>query len=139
MRDRRSDIPLLVTHFLELACRRNKLPEKTMEPAAVEALTRAPWKGNVRELENTIENLVVMTEGDRIGTADLPPSFRDVGEAAAAGRAETESLRLAEIEKAHILRVLELEKGNRTRTARSLGISLRGLRYKLKGYAEEGD
>ncbi len=139
LRDRRSDIPLLITHFLELACRRNKLPEKTMEPAAVEALTRAPWKGNVRELENTIENLVVMTEGARIGTADLPPSFRDVGEAVTVGRVKTESLRLAEIEKAHILRVLELEKGNRTRTARSLGISLRGLRYKLKGYAEEGD
>ncbi len=138
LRERRSDIPLLITHFLELACRRNKLPEKTIEPAAVESLVRAPWKGNVRELENTIENLAVMTEGDRIGLADLPPSFRNGAGPAAAGGTNPESLRLAEVEKAHILRVLKLEGGNRTRTARALEISLRGLRYKLKDYAEEG-
>ena len=137
LRDRRSDIPLLITHFLELACRRNKIPEKTMEPAAVEALTRAPWKGNVRELENTIENLVVMTESGRIGLADLPPSFRNGPGKLPVEETKTKSLRLAEVEKAHILRVLELEEGNRTRTARELGISLRGLRYKLKNYAEE--
>ena len=138
LRDRRSDIPLLITHFLELACRRNKLPEKTMDPAAVEALIRAPWKGNVRELENTIENLVVMTEGEWIRPADLPPSFRAEETGADGPGTRTDSLRLAEVERAHILRVLGSEGGNRTRTARALGISLRGLRYKLKAYEEQG-
>ncbi len=138
LRKRRSDIPLLVTHFLELSGRRNSLPLKSMEPAAMEALTRNPWKGNVRELENAIENLVVMTAGDRIRLEDLPPFLR--GESSRPGDipSAAASSKLAEVEREHILRVLEEEGGNRTRTAKALGISLRGLRYKLKGYEEEG-
>ncbi len=101
-------------------------------------MARAPWKGNVRELENTIESLVVMTEGRRIRLEDLPPSLRAAGIRLEAGPGDTASLKLAEVEREHILRVLEAEGGNRTNSARVLGISLRGLRYKLKDYAERG-
>ncbi len=137
LRERRLDIPLLIKHFLELSCRRNSIPGKTIEPAAIDALVRAPWKGNVRELENVIENLVVMSEGDRISLQDLSPSLKMNIMIEPESRPTAGSRELAVVEKEHILRVLEMEGGNRSRTARILGISLRGLRYKLKAYAEQ--
>ncbi len=138
LRDRRSDIPLLTIHFLQESCRRNSLPAKSISPEAVEALIRAPWKGNIRELENAIESLAVMTEGDRIGLEDLPPSLRIEEPHPGDNSGGMADRKLAEVEREHILRVLKAKGGNRTRTAHTLGISLRGLRYKLKGYADQG-
>jgi len=100
-------------------------------------MVMAPWKGNVRELENYIENLIVMSEGDSIKIKDAP---RFTGSETASNQMESTGSpdrSLADIEKEYILRVLEAEGGNRTRTAKVLGISLRGLRYKLKSYSED--
>ncbi|MEA1928305.1 MAG: sigma-54 dependent transcriptional regulator, partial [Candidatus Auribacterota bacterium] len=139
LRDRRSDIPLLINHFLADTCRKHNIPLKKMEPDLIEAMVRAPWKGNVRELENHIENLIVMSDSDTISLRDSP-EFTGTG--AKAGFTELipgAEQSLAAIEKEYILRVLEAEGGNRTRTAKVLGISLRGLRYKLKAYAENNE
>lgn len=138
LRDRPSDIPLLVRHFLEGSCRRHEVKMKRIDPGVIDALTRAPWKGNVRELENFIENLTVMSDGDRITVRDLPRSPEPGEEGGGAPAVEGIGPRLKDIEREHILRVLAGEGGNRSRTAKKLGISLRGLRYKLKAYAEEG-
>jgi len=136
LRDRRADIPLLINHFLVDVCRRHNIPQKTIKPELVDAMVMAPWKGNVRELENYIENLIVMSEGDSIRIKDAP---RFTGSEAAYNQMESTGSpdrSLADIEKEYILRVLEAEGGNRTRTAKVLGISLRGLRYKLKAYSD---
>ena len=72
LRQRADDIPLLVAHFLE----KFKAGKKRINPGAMEALIKYPWPGNIRELENTIERIVILSHGDDIGVADLPAEVR---------------------------------------------------------------
>jgi len=155
--ERREDIPLLVGHFLEQFARENDRPGLRIAPEALKALTRADWEGNVRELRNTIESLVVLTPSDSIDFDDLPEEIRRFGgapTAAAAGadrvpeavRAEGSreieipvGATMDEIERRAILRTLESTGGNRTRAAELLGIGLRTLQRKLKEYRGELD
>ena len=76
LRDRLSDLPLLVQHFLEEFSRKRKKPGKRLSPAAMDLLLRHSWPGNVRELENLVERLVTLTEGEVIDAADLPEKFQ---------------------------------------------------------------
>jgi two-component system nitrogen regulation response regulator NtrX len=76
LRDRAEDIASLVRHFLELASRENNLRPKRVSDAAVAVLQRHRWRGNIRELRNTIERLVIMTPGDVIDVSDLPETVR---------------------------------------------------------------
>jgi DNA-binding NtrC family response regulator len=89
----------------------------------------------VRELENVIERAVVLATRDRITVAELPPSVRG-GKAAAFGD-WIEPRSLAELERRAILAALDRHKGNRTRTAKELGISLHTLWRKVKAYETE--
>jgi transcriptional regulator with GAF, ATPase, and Fis domain len=73
LRERREDIPELVGFFLERAAKKNGRPMAGLEPAALEALCAARWEGNVRQLENLIERLVVLADGPVIKRADIPP------------------------------------------------------------------
>jgi two-component system response regulator AtoC len=72
LRQRSGDIPLLVAHFLE----KFNAGNKRINPAAMEALVKYPWPGNIRELENTIERIVILSHGDELGVADLPAEVR---------------------------------------------------------------
>jgi two-component system nitrogen regulation response regulator NtrX len=71
LRDRREDIPLLVRHFADLFSRENNRRPPRFTPPAIEFLQRARWKGNVRELKNTVERLIIMTPGESIDVDDL--------------------------------------------------------------------
>ena len=71
LRERREDIPLLVRHFTELFSREHNRRPHRFTPAALEFLQRARWKGNVRELKNTVERLIIMTPGDSVDVDDL--------------------------------------------------------------------
>ena len=71
LRDRREDIPLLVRHFADLFGRENNRRPQRFTPAALEFMKNARWKGNVRELRNTVERLLIMTPGDNIDVDDL--------------------------------------------------------------------
>jgi DNA-binding NtrC family response regulator len=125
LRERREDIPLLVTHFLGgLAARGRHSPSFT--PAALAALSAHAWPGNVRELENVLERLVVEARGATIDVPDLPPSLREA-------RAPLETglfaglPSLEELEKRYLRHVLAEVKGNRSRAAEVLGIDRRTL------------
>ena len=72
LRQRSGDIPLLVAHFLE----KFNAGNKRINPAAMEALVKYQWPGNIRELENTIERIVILSHGDELGVADLPAEVR---------------------------------------------------------------
>ena len=74
LKDRIEDIPYLVDHFLNRICSENKLPNKTVSPAAMQRLMTYDWPGNVRQLENTIEYALVMTGGETIGAELILPS-----------------------------------------------------------------
>src|SRR3954467_5234450 len=71
LRDRREDIPALVRHFVDLFSRENNRRPQRFTPAALEYMQKARWKGNVRELRNTVERLLIMTPGDTIDVEDL--------------------------------------------------------------------
>ncbi len=76
LRERSEDVPLLVKHFMDSFCRENNTRPRRVTPAAMEALQRYRWKGNIRELRNTVERLMIMTPGDTIDVADLPSLVR---------------------------------------------------------------
>jgi two-component system, NtrC family, nitrogen regulation response regulator NtrX len=76
LRERVEDIPLLVQHFLDLLARENNFRRRRLTPRALEALQRHRWKGNIRELRNTIERTLIMTPADVIDLSDLPEGVR---------------------------------------------------------------
>jgi two-component system, NtrC family, nitrogen regulation response regulator NtrX len=76
LRERPDDVPPLVRHYMDYFSRENNVRPKRMSPAAIEALQRYRWKGNIRELRNTVERLIIMTSGDTIDLADLPDTLR---------------------------------------------------------------
>src|SRR6266851_2087200 len=129
--ERREDVLPLAHAFMRRSCATYHCGPCSLSPAALDRLLAYDWPGNVRELEHAMERAVVLAEGKpRITAADLPP---EVG--GGAGPAEdSESLPLAEVERRHILRVLEKLGGNRTETARTLGIGANTLWRKLRQY-----
>ncbi len=76
LRQRREDVPMLVQHFARLTSDEHNLKPKRFDPAALETLQRYRWRGNIRELRNTIERLMIMTPGDVVRVADLPGELR---------------------------------------------------------------
>ncbi len=83
LRERPEDIPLLVRHFMEHFSREGNQRQKRITPAALEALQRYRWKGNIRELRNTVERVIIMTGSDTIDVGDLPDNVRTQSAAAA--------------------------------------------------------
>ena len=141
------DIVRLAQHFATIAARRYDRPVPSLSPAALERLVAHSWPGNVRELEHCIESAVVTMDGTVVGPEDLAladrspssavprlPSTAPASGAAAAGRPLAGPTMLAEVERAHILAMLERAAGNRTEAARLLGIGRNTLARKLKGY-----
>ena len=76
LRERAADIPALVKHFVDQFSKDHNVRPKRLAPSALEALQRHRWKGNIRELRNTIERLVIMTPGEEIGVGELPEAVR---------------------------------------------------------------
>jgi two-component system, NtrC family, nitrogen regulation response regulator NtrX len=84
LRERPEDVPFLVRHFMEYFSRENNTRPKRITPAALEALQRLRWKGNIRELRNTVERLIIMIPGDTIDVPDLGAFSRTPSAASAA-------------------------------------------------------
>jgi DNA-binding NtrC family response regulator len=123
LRERRQDLPALVDHFLRLTAAKLGRGPIGIEPGAQAALLAYDWPGNVRELENVIERAVVLARHDVLSADDLPLEARREPPPAAANTLAT----LDEVERRHVLRVLEAVGGNREEAARILGISRRTL------------
>jgi two-component system response regulator HydG len=146
LRERREDIPLLANHFLQTFAKENGREGLRFHPDAMRALMAARWEGNVRELRNAVESLVILVPRDEIQAGDLPEEHRREstdGERAESRRpwppdrsalAAGPALTMEEIEKRAILDALERTHGNRTQAAEMLGIGLRTLQRKLKDY-----
>jgi Nif-specific regulatory protein len=126
LRSRRSDIPALAHHFLDLYAKGKRAHIKGFTPDAVRMMEAYAWPGNVRELQNTVERAVVLTRSEVIEPADLrltPGDRRDPFEA---------GLPLREVERRAVMNALDENEGNVSETARVLGVSRRWLHYKLK-------
>ena len=136
LRERREDIPLLAQHFLEKFSELNRKSIKGFTPQTMDHLIRYDWPGNVRELMNTVERGVVLCRGDYLDDQVLPMLPPVNGRAALPETAEIVSgdISLDAVEKAAILKALEAAGGNKSQTARQLGITRKTLHKKLKEY-----
>ena len=130
LRERREDIPLLAHQFLTMFAEKNRKPLKGFTPQAMDHMLRHDWPGNVRELMNSIERGVVLSRGEYLDTPDLALVVRP----SAAAVPDIQGQPLEEVEKAAILRTLEQANGNKSETARRLGITRRTLHQKLKKF-----
>jgi DNA-binding NtrC family response regulator len=128
--ERREDIPLLANHFIQLFSAKMKRPVLGMDPAFESALVQHDWKGNIRELKNVIERAVILAGDDRLTPDCLPLEFH----AAGSQGSPADTLKLAEMEKMHIRKVLMHTNGNKTRAAELLGIGLATLYRKIEEY-----
>ncbi len=140
LRERAGDIELLCGAFLERfsdACGKRA---RRIAPEAMERMRRYPWPGNIRELRNTVERMVVLSEREELTPADLPPEIRGDGSSprAASGDGFPATLSLDEVEDRHIRAVLAAAGGNRSRAAETLGIDRSTLYAKLRKYRIEG-
>ena len=142
LRERLEDIPILVETFFEESCRAHNQPRKRPNEEAMRILCGHRWQGNVRELRNVVQRLVVTTEGSTIRSEHLAQVLGEAASAAAAERAsassETVSLPLGssldQVEAELIRQTLERMTSNRREAAAILGISVRSLQYKIKKY-----
>jgi DNA-binding NtrC family response regulator len=139
LRERREDIPALVTHFLALYRTRFGRPALALSTEAQQRLNAYDWPGNVRELRNTLERAAALTTADTLEADQLlPPTTQPRTQAdAQAGAPLHVPPTLDELERQHILRVLAEAAGNRERAAAILGISARTLYRKLREYETE--
>jgi DNA-binding NtrC family response regulator len=134
LRERREDIPELAAHFLSRLARRYARPARAFSAEAMAALMAHDFPGNVRELENIVEQTVVMARGEVVERDDLPGSLRggpsaaamgsDLGEGSLAGTLEA-------LERRIVLDTIAACGGNQSEAARRLGLTESGLRYKL--------
>jgi DNA-binding NtrC family response regulator len=130
LRERREDIPLLVDHFVSRLNARLKRHVLGVDHQALRVLMSAPWRGNVRELENTLERAMLLTEDDYIGVADLPTDLSGGVHCPQLSDDLRASLRAYERE--HIRQVLAAAGGNREEAARRMGIDVSTLYRRLK-------
>jgi two-component system nitrogen regulation response regulator NtrX len=136
LRDRREDVPALVRHFADLFSRDNNRRPQRFTPAALEYMQRARWKGNVRELKNTVERLIIMTPGEVVDVDDLRDIVRI--EAKAAGGSDGEKGTLREFketsERAFLVGKLRENGWNISKTAEVIGTPRSNLYKKLEQY-----
>jgi two-component system response regulator HydG len=137
LRDRKEDIPLLTEHFVNKYNEKNSRNVLGFHPRALDALMRYSWPGNIRELENVVERAVILTREDYVPYSELPEAVKgesgdDLSEQIRSGiRA---GMTIKEMERELIISTLEETDGNRTHSARILGITRRTLQHKLKEY-----
>jgi len=145
LRERAEDIGLLAEHFIQLFCRDLGRTPVRLHPEALKTMLAYAWRGNVRELKNVIERVVLLEAEDEIRPEHLPAELtpgrvRITGPAAAASPFPSGVVRpLVEIEQMAIEHALQVCDGNKTRAAQLLGISRQTLRTKLKEFALEDD
>ncbi|MDX2154066.1 MAG: sigma-54 dependent transcriptional regulator [Bryobacteraceae bacterium] len=137
LRDRREDIPLLVDRFWREAGKRHQLSAPELTREAILRLTEAPWPGNVRQLRNVVENLYVLSRGERVTAADVDAGLRQDSarpRAATLDPLSEPDYREAKrkFEAAYIARKLRDHNGNITRTAAAIGLERQSLQEKIR-------
>ena len=145
LRERRDAIPHFIDHFLRHFRERFNRPKLDLSAAARERLQNHSWPGNVRELRNCLERAAALSQNDVLEAAQFPflsakgngQSPRPQGQTPAA-QANLLTMSLEELEREHILRILNDRDGNRERAAAILGISTRTLYRKLREYEADG-
>ena len=156
LRERKLDIEALLIHFIDSCCKKNKVSKKTLHPVTLRVLQGYSWPGNIRELQNVVEQMVVFTDASELLVEHLPiaiktevkhlipkpkkieekpPTQKSVVPIQAENLSIKKRTEILEIEL--IKKALGVTAGNRTHAAKILEISHRALLYKLKEYGIE--
>jgi two-component system response regulator FlrC len=147
LRERPTDVVLLADHFARKYSEANGLPSRPIAPEAMDLLKQHGWRGNVRELENTMHRAVLIAQGSVIGPDAIrltaaprenPAAETSATAVASAARGALVGRTVADVERDLIIETLSHCLGNRTHAANILGISIRTLRNKLKLYSDQG-
>ncbi|MCP3963305.1 MAG: sigma-54-dependent Fis family transcriptional regulator [bacterium] len=142
LRDREGDVALLSEHYLKILCEEHEKPPMALSAQALDALARHGWPGNVRQLKNVLESIVIFHPGGEIEADQLPPEIREAtmisGATAPVQPLVGRPRGMDEIERQAILETLQRTKGHRAAAAKMLGIGLRTLQRKLKDYKGQG-
>jgi len=128
LQQRAKDIPALAKHFVAVFAAKTNKPVPVLQKEYLEALQQYNWPGNIRELKNVIERSVILENGNELTTSTLPFNMQHAADA------RSSSFELAVVEKQHIQKVLQHTNGNKTETARLLGIGLTTLYRKIEEY-----
>jgi two-component system NtrC family response regulator len=134
LRGRREDIPLLASHFLEMFCERHNKEPKQLSADAVHTLSAAAWPGNVRQLRNVVERMVITTPGDTIHLESLPTELKRTPLTPSKGEPIALADAVEKCERETIEKAMQASGMHREKTARVLGISVRTLHYKMGRY-----
>lgn len=136
LRERREDIPALIDHFIETFSSEDNLKKKQMSAEAMERLTKYVWKGNVRELRNTVERLLIMSSGKLITVEDLPEGIRNASETVIPDPREMATLKeFKELsERSFLVSKLRENNWNISQTALVIGTPRSNLYKKLEQY-----
>ena len=136
LRERREDIPLLIDYFLKHAAGRHNRSDIRIDREVFAALSAYSFPGNVRELENIVERMVVLAKSDTLTVEDMPEQIRHPSAHAANVLLDLppDGLSIEAVEREIIRRALEMHRGNQTRTARYLDITRSALIYRMQKY-----
>jgi DNA-binding NtrC family response regulator len=134
LRERREDIPLLLHYFVKQAAEKYHKEIEGFTPEAQQILMSYGWPGNVRQLRNMVERMVVLSTGPHIGVETLPPEIRPAGGEVLGGMNNLVGISIEQAEKELIRNTLKLVNGNREQAAKILGIGERTLYRKIKEY-----
>jgi len=140
LRQRKDDISLLAEHFLEKHSRNNNKKKPRLSDKAMSILIKHDWRGNIRELENTMERVVLLGEGEVIIPENLyleESDFDEISDDTKKNIPLKAGITVRDMEKKLIVKTLEDVNDNRTHASELLGISIRTLRNKLREYRQE--
>lgn len=132
LRERKSDIPLLLDHYMKQAVEENDLNSKKIDNDAVQILTNHFWPGNIRELKNIVERLCIMTIGDTIKGKDVRESLKGFKKAEEIFEQGDLKKAKEEFERQYIIKSLQLNEGNVSKTSKILGVERTHLYRKIK-------
>lgn len=143
LRERKEDIPILAEYFLENICKKMNMPKKSITSKAIDYLVNYRWPGNVRQLENVIERMVIFSKGDYIDSADMPQEIRSMFDGLPADnktqfvvpqtKVELKSAK-AQLDRLFLVGVMEQAKGNVMKAAKISGIDRTQLHHMLNKY-----
>ena len=134
LRERREDVPLLVHYFVSQAARRHGRQIDGVKPEVQQLLMSYSWPGNVRQLRNVVENMVVLSPNTKLGLESLPPEIRPSAGDTSDGIANLVGISITQAERELIRNTLKMVNGNREQAAKMLGIGERTLYRKIKEY-----
>jgi DNA-binding NtrC family response regulator len=139
LRNRAEDIPHFVQYFFEASKQRHRKPELILPPFVIPYFSAYSWPGNVRQLENSIERIVVLSGPDQVTLHDLPEFLRPARRPAGRARSvePSEGMSLKAVERELIVQVLRQFSGNQSRAAKYLGITRKTLLYRIAKHGIE--